>query len=120
AHSVPAWTLAGAAAGAAFTMAVNVVVGGELEIAGRLIIAAFIGAVFGGTIGFLVGGGFFEPRRKASSNLAAEEGVVVGATEPVEVDAADQALAGHDPVRVDTLDAEGPEGTVTTEDRQGR
>lgn len=117
ARSVPWWTAGCAVAGALFALGVNFLGGGDLEIGARLLIAAFVGAVAGGTIGFLIGGGFFDPRRKSAANLAAEEGVVVGADE---VDATDQALAEHDPIRVDVVDAEGPEETVTTEERQER
>ena len=120
ARSVPRWTVGCALIGALVTLALNFLGGGNLEVGARLLIAAFVGAVFGGTIGFLVGGGFFEPRRKASANLAAEEGVVVGADEVGdEVDATDRAMAGHEPIRVDVVDAEGPEETVTTEERAG-
>ncbi len=117
ARSVPWWTAGCAVLGALLALGINFLGGGSLEIGARLLIAAFVGAVAGGTIGFLVGGGFFEPRRKSSSNLAGEEGVVVGADE---VDATDRAMAEHDPIRVDVVDAEGPEETVTTEERQGR
>ncbi len=120
ARSVPRWTLGGALLGAAVALAVNFLGGGGLGLEGRLIMAAIIGMAAGGTIGFLVGGGFFDPRRKAASNMAAEEGVVVGADEPGDVDATDRAMAEHDPIRVDTVDAEGPLGTVTTEERQQR
>lgn len=120
ARSVPRWTAGGALLGALVAVAVNFLGGGNLAVETRLIIAAIIGMVAGGTIGFLVGGGFFDPRRKAASNLAAEEGTVVGAAEPGDSEAADRALAEHDPIRVDTVDAEGPLGTVTTEDRQRR
>jgi hypothetical protein len=120
ARSVPLWSAGCAAIGALLALGINFLGGGNVEFGARLLIAALIGAVLGGTIGFLIGGGFFEPRRKASSNLAAEEGVVVGANEPGEVDATDRVLAEHDPIRVDVVDAEGPEETVTTEERQGR
>jgi hypothetical protein len=116
ARSVPRWTVVCALIGALVTLAINFIGGGNLDVGARLVIAACIGAVAGGTIGFLIGGGFFEPRRKASSDLAAEEGVVVGAEE---VDATDRALAEHDPIRVDVVDAEGPEETVITEDQTG-
>jgi hypothetical protein len=115
ARSVPKWTVLGAVAGAVVALGLNFLGGGDLEIGARLIIAGLVGAVAGGTIGFLIGGGFFDPRRKAASNLAAEKGVVVGATE---IDATDEALAVHRPIREDVVDPEGPVDTVTTEDRQ--
>ena len=120
ARSSVRWTVLGAMAGAVFALAVNFLGGGGLELETRLFIAAFVGLMAGGTIGYLVGGGFFDPRRKASADLAAEQGTVVGADEPADVDATDRALAEHDPVRVDTVDPSGPIGTVTTEDRQRR
>ncbi len=115
ARSVPGWTAVGAAAGVVVALGLNFLGGGDLQIGARLLIAGLVGTVAGGTMGFLVGGGFFDPRRKASSNLAAEEGVVVGATE---MDAAVEALAVHRPIREDVVDAEGPVATVTTEKPQ--
>jgi hypothetical protein len=88
---------------------------GDLEIGARLVIAACVGAVAGGTIGFLIGGGFFDPRRKAASHLAAERGVVVGATTG---DGTEDVLAVHRPIREDVVDPEGPVATVTTGERQ--
>lgn len=120
ARSAGRWTVIGALLGVALALAVNFLGGGDLELGTRLLIAIPVGLVTGGTIGFLVGGGFFDPRRKAASNLAAEEGVVVGADEPADGEATDRALAEHDPIRVDRVDAGGPVGTVTTEDRQRR
>ena len=115
ARSVPKWTAIGAVLGAVVALGANFLGGGDMEVEGRLIIAALVGMVAGGTIGFLVGGGFFDPRRKAASNLAAEEGVVVGANED---GATEEVLAVHRPIREDVVDPEGPVGTVTTEERQ--
>ena len=112
------WAVGCALIGAVVAVAVNFLGGGDLQVGARLGIAIPVGLVAGGTIGYLIGGGFFDPRRKSRVDMAAEQGVVVGATEPHEVDATDRTLAERDPIRVDTVDAEGPERTVTTEDRQ--
>jgi hypothetical protein len=114
ARSVPKWTAIGAVLGAVVALGLNFVGGGDLQIGARLIIAACIGVVAGGTIGFLIGGGFFDPRREAASNLAAEKGVVVGA----EGEGTEEVLAVHRPIREDVVEPEGPVATVTTEERQ--
>jgi hypothetical protein len=47
-------------------------------------------------------------------------GYALNQTEDPPTQETDRALAGHDPIRVDVIDAEGPKETVTTEERQER
>lgn len=116
ARSVPLWTVAGVVIGAIAALPLGLMFD-ALALALRLLIAAFAGGVTGGTIGFIVGGGFFGPRRKASSELAAERGVVVGASETTAHVARNMSV--HRPVRVDRVSEEGqPERTITTEGQE--
>jgi hypothetical protein len=114
AKSVPTWTVVATVIAAIVAFPLGFIPMGGLPLAGRIAIAAFAGAVCGGTIGFLVGGGFHDVRRKSRQPLAAEQGVVVGATDHDR--RAIEALAGLDPVRLDVLASDGvPEETVMTE-----
>lgn len=118
ARSVPLWTVAAAAIGAVVALPLAFLFDAQ-ALSLRLVIAAAAGAVTGGTIGFIVGGGFFGPRRKAFAPMAAERGVVVGATETTGGVARD--LSRHGPVRVDRVSKEGqPERTVATENDRDR
>ena len=90
-------------------------VGGELTVSARLILAAVCGAIGGGTIGFLAGG-FLGARRRATLDLAEERGVVVGVRggNPAAV----RALAGAGAVRVDRLVGPRPVDTVTSHEER--
>ena len=115
ARSVPKWTAVGAAIGVLLALPLAFLVFDNLSPVVRLFAAVCGGAFGGGTIGFLVGGGFFDVRRKARDQLAAEEGVVAGAdlSDPGVV----QAMAEPEPIRIDRVRPSGqPEDTVATED----
>lgn len=80
----------------------------------RLVVAAGIGALVGGTVGWILGGSF--GARRGDEPLAAERGVTVTApgTEPVR-----RALEAAAPIRLDAVAAGHPVATATTdEDRQ--
>jgi hypothetical protein len=117
AKSVPFWTVVGVVIGVVVAVPIGWIVAGDHPLGDRLFIAALCGAFFGGTVGFLVGGGFLDVRRKAGGTLASERGVVVGANERDEQVA--PTMAEHDPIRVDRVAPGGqPEETVTTEEEQ--
>ncbi len=116
ARSVLKWTAAASGIGVLLALPVAFFAFDNLSLAVRLFAAICAGAFGGGTIGFLVGGGFFDVRRKARDELAAEEGVVVGAdvTDPKVA----QVMAEPEPIRLDRVRPTGqPEGTVMTEDQ---
>lgn len=115
ARNVPLWTAAATAIGILVALPLGFFGPESVPLVTRLVIAGCIGAVFGGTIGFLVGGGFFGVRRKARDELAAEEGVVVGAwADSGEVA---RAMSGRNAIRVDRVAPDGqPVDTLTTED----
>ena len=115
ARHIPGPTAAGALIGAVLALPLALLVGGEVSVVARLILAAFCGAVGGGAAGFLAGG-FLGARRRAVLDLADERGVVVGIQggNPAAV----RALAGAGPVRIDRLRGARPVDTVTShEDR---
>jgi hypothetical protein len=77
----------------------------------RLLLLVIVGASFGGTIGWVVGGGF--GARRPGETLAAERGVTV--TAPA-LEAVKNALVDAAPIRIDLVDATGrPMTAVTTE-----
>jgi hypothetical protein len=115
ARHIPGPTAAGALIGAVLALPLALVVGGTVSVIGRLILAAFCGAIAGGTIGFL-GGGFLGARRRAVRDMAEERGVVVGVQggNPAAV----RALAESGAVRIDRLRGPRPVDTVAShEDR---
>lgn len=114
ARSLPLWTGAATAIGILVALPFAFIEFGDLPLLTRLIIAAVSGAFFGGTIGFLVAGGFFERRRKTREELAGEDGVVVGVTDGD--GRAAEAMAQHAPIRLDRIAPDGqPEDTLFTE-----
>lgn len=124
ARSVPLYTAVGALLGALVALPGAFFDIDGLDFGVRAAIALFSGAMAGGTIGFLVGGGFFEPRRKSRSALAAERGVVVGATPESatpETEQVDRHLITRQPMRVDKIEPDGrPAGLVAREDEEER
>jgi hypothetical protein len=117
ARSVTKWTAAGIGIGVLLLLPVAFFAFEDLSLVARLFAAACTGAFGGGAIGFLFGGGFFEVRRKARDELAAEQGVVVGAD--VSGPGVAQAMAEPEPIRLDRVRPTGqPEDTVVTEDQE--
>lgn len=114
ARNVPLWTAAVAALGILVALPLGFLGPESVPLVTRLVVAGFVGAVFGGTVGFLVGGGFFDVRRKARDELAAEAGVVVGAW-AASGDVA-RAMCGSNAIRVDRVASDGqPVDTLTTD-----
>ena len=114
ARSASLWSVAGGAIGILVALPFAFVGFENLPLVTRLLVAAFSGALFGGTIGFLAAGGFFGRRRKSREELAAEEGVVVGATDTT--GRAAEVMADHGPMRLDRIAPDGqPEDTVVSD-----
>jgi hypothetical protein len=121
AWSVPLWTAVAALVGVAAALPLAFIDRGDLPLTTLVPIVVCVGAVIGGTVGFIFGilwsGGFLGRRRRPKPDLAAERGVVVGATETSgEVTS---TLAGHDPVRLDRVAPSGqPKDSVPTDQGQ--
>ncbi|MDQ3943855.1 MAG: hypothetical protein M3357_01605 [Actinomycetota bacterium] len=118
--SVPLTTAVAALVGIVVALPLGFLDSGDVPLATRLLIVGFAGAITGVTIGFIFGvivsGGFFGRRRRPKSELAAERGVVVGATESTGQVA--PTLGAQDPIRVDKMAPSGqPKETVTPERR---
>jgi hypothetical protein len=118
--SVPLTTAVAALVGVVVALPLGFIDPGDVPLATRLLVVGFAGAITGVTIGFIFGvivsGGFFGRRRRPKSELAAERGVVVGATESTGQVA--PTLSAQDPIRVDKVAPSGqPKETVTTERR---
>jgi hypothetical protein len=111
ARHIPGPTAAGALLGTLVALPMAFLVGGDLTLMARLVLAGICGAIGGGTIGFLAGG-FLGARRRANLDLADERGVVVGIQggNPAAV----RALAGAGAMRVDRLVGTRPVDTVTS------
>lgn len=111
ARHIPGPTAAFAAGGAVLALPLAFLVGGDVSLMARLILAAVCGAIGGGTIGFLLGG-FLGARRRATLDLADERGVVVGVQggNPAAV----RALANAGAMRVDRVRGHQPIDTVTS------
>lgn len=115
ARHIPGPTVAAAAIGAIVALPFGFIEWGTVTLLGRLVLAAFCGAVAGGTIGFLLGG-FLGARRRANLDLAEERGVVVGMQggNP----AATAELVNCGAIRVDRMLGQQPVDTVAShEDR---
>jgi hypothetical protein len=120
ARSVPLGVAMAAVVGVVVVLPLGFIDAGEVPLATRLLVVGFAGAITGVTIGFIfgviVGGGFFGRRRRPKSELAAERGVVVGASDSTGQVAA--TLSAEDPIRADKVAPSGqPKETVTTERR---
>lgn len=111
ARHIPGPAVAGALLGMLVALPMAFLVGGDLSLMARLILAGICGAIGGGTIGFLAGG-FLGARRRANMDLAEERGVVVGIQggNPAAV----RALSGAGAMRVDRLVGTQPIDTVTS------
>ena len=109
ARHIPGPTAAAAAIGAVLALPLAFLVGGDVPLTGRVILALFCGALGGGTIGFL-GGGFLGARRRANRDLAEERGVVVGVRggNPAVI----RALATAGAIRIDRLRGARPVDTL--------
>lgn len=115
ARHIPGPTAAAALIGAVLALPLAFIVGGNVSLIARLILAAVCGAIAGGTIGFLAGG-YLGARRRAVLDMAEERGVVVGIQggNP----AAERALAEAGAMRIDRLLGTRPVDTVEShEDR---
>ena len=91
-----------------------------LGLAMRLLIAAVVGAVAGGTVGFMMGG---FAAKGPGAPLAAERGttVVIDVRTPEEIERVTEAMRSHDTIRVDLATAEGDAvSTITTEEEELR
>ena len=111
ARHIPGPTAAAALLGAVAAIPLAFLVGGDVSLMARLILAAVCGAVGGGTIGFLAGG-FLGARRRSTLDLAEERGVVVG-LQGGQPDAVN-ALIGAGAMRVDRLVGARPVDTVAS------
>ncbi len=81
----------------------------------RLLISVAVGALGGGTVGFVIGGGM--AMKGPNEPLAAERGVTVRA--PAASDEVVAAMEGEDPIRLDTVAPSGRKtSTVETEDER--
>jgi hypothetical protein len=121
AWSVPLWTAVAALVGVAAAMPLAFIDRGDLPVTTMVLIVVCVGGVIGGTVGFIFGvlwsGGFLGRRRRPKSELAAERGVVVSATETS--GEATSTLAGHDPVRLDKVAPSGqPKDSLPTDQGQ--
>lgn len=115
ARHIPGPTAAAALIGAVLALPLAFIVGGNVSVIARLILAAVCGAIAGGTIGFLAGG-YLGARRRAVLDMAEERGVVVGIQggNP----AAERALAEAGAMRIDRLLGTRPVDTIEShEDR---
>jgi hypothetical protein len=122
AWSVPLWAALAALVGVAAATPLAFIDGGDLPLATRLLIVVCVGAVIGGTVGLIFGtlwsGGYLGRRRVPKPDLAAERGVVVGASEGSSQVA--PTLADHDPERLDRVAPSGqPKDTVPPEQGHG-
>lgn len=111
ARHIPGPTAAFALAGAVLALPMAFLVGGDVSLMARVILAAVCGAIGGGTIGFL-GGGFLGARRRATLDLADERGMVVGMQGGNA--AAVRALANAGAMRVDRVRGAQPVDTVAS------
>jgi hypothetical protein len=106
-------TVIGAVVGALVLLPLSAVGIGGLAWWARALIVAAIGAVAGGTIGFVIGGSL--ATKGPADPAAAARGVVVAVDEDSPRVVA--ALQAHDPVRVDRVDGAGaPVEVVDTEE----
>jgi hypothetical protein len=122
AWSVPLWTALATVVGVAAATPLAFIDEGDLPLATRLVIVICIGAVIGGTVGLIFGilwsGEFLGRRRRPKPDLAAERGVVVGATGTT--DQVAPTLADRDPVRLDEVAPSGqPKDTVAPDEGRG-
>ena len=115
ARHIPGPTAAAALIGAVLALPLAFLVGGDVSVVARIILAAVCGAIAGGTIGFL-GGGFLGARRRAVLDLADERGVVVGVRggNPAAV----RALAGAGAMRIDRVRGARPVDTVASHEER--
>lgn len=115
ARHIPGPTAAAALIGALVALPLGLLDWGNVTLLGRLVLAAFSGALGGGTIGFLLGG-FLGARRRANLDLAEERGVVVGMQGGNPDATAELIKAGA--MRVDRMLGQTPIDTVAShEDR---
>ena len=105
-----------AAAGAVVTLPLAFLVTfGDTSLWVRIVIALSVGAVGGGTVGFIVGGGM--AIKGPDEPLAAERGVTVRVAD-ARGDVV-EALADEEPIRLDTVAPSGRKtSTVTTEEER--
>jgi hypothetical protein len=87
----------------------------SLPLWGRVVLTTVIGAVAGGTVGAIIGGG--EAEKGAGAPLAAEHGVTVRVGDTrAEVQ---RTLVDADPIRLDIVTPDGtPLGSITSENEQ--
>lgn len=111
ARHIPGPTAAAALIGAVLALPLALLDFGDVSLMARVAVAAFSGAIGGGTIGFLAGG-FLGARRRAVLDLAEERGVVVGIQggNPE----ATAALADAGAMRVDRVAGQVPVDTVAS------
>lgn len=80
----------------------------------RLIIAVFVGAAAGATVGFVGGGGF--AAKAPNEELAAERGITVSIVDPPE--SVVELLKRYQPIRIDIVRGSQPVDTAATEEDQ--
>jgi hypothetical protein len=95
-------TVVGAAVGLVVALPFAAIEFGGWPLWARLLVVAIVGVIVGGTVGWIVGGGFGAER--ADDALAAEQGYPVSVPATREVEA---ALKETHPLRIDLVDARG-------------
>ena len=107
-------SIVGAAVGIAFAVPAAFVFFTEEQLVVRLVIAVFVGAVAGGTVGFVAGGGL--AAKGPVEQLAAERGTTLSITGGGQ--AAVDILQRHQPIRLDVVVDGQPVDTIATEEAE--
>jgi hypothetical protein len=86
-----------------------------LELWERAALGALVGALFGGTVGTILGGGL--AMKSPEDQLAAERGVTVRLDDPT--DDAERVMAEHHPIRLDRIVGARRTATIATDGDDG-
>lgn len=99
------WTIVGAVVGAVIGLLLAFIPIGGFSFGARLVVAAIVGAVAGGTVGLIAGGGVGPGRSGEMRPPAAQRGTTVGVRveDPNDTDRVKRLLQQHGPERVDEV-----------------